>query len=84
MRRRLGQLMGAAALALWALSGARGGVAATDPLWETPFFRFHAPPALAETAGFYGDILERARRRAAEHWSVPLNTPVAVYLWPRE
>lgn len=72
-------------LAVWLWAACRLSFAqVAEPLWETPFFRFHAPPALAETAGFYGDILERARRRAAEHWSVPLNTPVAVYLWPRE
>ncbi len=53
------------------------------PLWETPFFRFHAPDELAATADFYRQELEATRREARESWSVPLNETVDVFLWPR-
>jgi hypothetical protein len=75
--------MGILSLVLLATVGA---AAAEDapPVWETPHFRFHAPPELADAADFYRQELEAARRRAREHWSIPLNTPVDVFLWPRD
>lgn len=54
------------------------------PLWETTFFTFYAPEELADSADFYRLELEATRQQAARNWSVALNAPVNVYLWPRE
>jgi hypothetical protein len=54
------------------------------PVWESPHFRFHAPAELMQAAEGYRTVLDTARRRAGEHWSAPLNTPIDVFLWPRE
>lgn len=82
LARRWGLHFATALIAGLLLGGdARGQEA---PLWETPFFRFHAPPELAGAADFYREELEEARRRARDHWTAPLNESVDVFLWPRE
>ncbi|MBN1478469.1 hypothetical protein JXA47_17075 [Candidatus Sumerlaeota bacterium] len=73
-------------LALCALCGAVRTAAQGDepPVWESPFFRVHAPPELADSADDFGEDLEIARHQAGEHWTIPLNTAIDVFIWPRE